>query len=62
MTVGEHVLSSVSIAKNGQAEGIRSNVKQPGQLVAFSMAKPADMRVRVDVNADVLTGATLAGA
>jgi dipeptidyl aminopeptidase/acylaminoacyl peptidase len=62
MTVGEHMLTSVSIAKNGQAVAIKSNVKEPGQLVAFSMSKPADMRVLVDVNADVLSGVTLAGA
>ena len=62
ITVGPYVLSGVSIAKNGQAVGIRSSVTQPGQLVAFPIARPADMKVLVDVNRDVLEGRTLAQA
>jgi dipeptidyl aminopeptidase/acylaminoacyl peptidase len=62
MTVGEHVLSGVSIAKNGTAAAVRSSSTQPGQLVTFSMARPADIKVLVDVNQDVLGGAKLATA
>jgi dipeptidyl aminopeptidase/acylaminoacyl peptidase len=62
LTIGEHVLSGVSIAKNGQAVAIRSSVREPGQLVAFATSKAAEMRVLVDVNRDVLDGRTIAGA
>ena len=62
LTTGPHVLTGVSFAKNGQAAAIRSSVKQPGQLVTFNAARPADMRVLVDVNADVMGGAVVAGA
>lgn len=62
ITNGKHVLSSVSVAKNGQAVAIKSHVGEPGQLVAFTLAQPGDMRVLVDVNRDVLDGRKLAGA
>ena len=62
ITNGTHVLSDVSVAKNGQAAAIRSSVRQPGQLVTFAMARPSEARVIVDVNADVLDGVTIAGA
>jgi dipeptidyl aminopeptidase/acylaminoacyl peptidase len=62
ITNGTHVLSGVSIAKNGQAAAIRSSIRQPGQLVTFQMARPSDARVIVDVNADVLDGVSIAGA
>ena len=62
LTNGTHMLTSLSFSKNGQAAAVRSSVKQPGQIVTFSMAKPAEMRVIVDVNADVLSGATIADA
>ena len=55
ITNGVHVLTAVSFAKNGQAAAVRSSVKQPGQLVTFAAdASRADVRVLVDVNADVL--------
>lgn len=62
ITNGTHMLTAVSFAKNGQAAAVRASVKQPGQLVTFALAKPADMRVLVDVNDDVLGGAALADA
>ena len=62
VTSGEHVLSGLSLAKNGQAVAIRSSVTQPGQLIAFRIASPADVRVLVDVNRDVLANTTIAGA
>jgi dipeptidyl aminopeptidase/acylaminoacyl peptidase len=60
ITNGVHVLSGITFAKNGQAAGVRSNVRQPGELVTFPMARPSEARVLVDVNADVLSGVTLA--
>jgi dipeptidyl aminopeptidase/acylaminoacyl peptidase len=62
MTNGVHVLSGITFAKNGQAAGIRSSVRQPGHLVTFPFARPSESRVLVDVNADVLGGATIADA
>jgi dipeptidyl aminopeptidase/acylaminoacyl peptidase len=62
VTSGQHVLSAVSFAKTGQAAAIRSSVTQPGQLVTFAASKPAEMRVLVDVNADVMSGAAVANA
>ena len=60
ITNGTHVLSGISFAKNGQAAGVRSSTKQPGELVTFALARPSEARVLVDVNADVLSGVTLA--
>ncbi len=54
ITVGKHVLTSVSIAKNGTAAAVRGHVTEPGVLVSFPMSKPADMKVLVDVNKDVI--------
>jgi len=62
VTTGTHMLTAVSIAKSGQAAAVRSATKQPGALVTFSIARPADMKMLVDVNADVLGGITLADA
>jgi len=56
------MLTSISIAKNGQAVAVRSTFKQPGVLVAFPIARPGEMKTLVDVNADVLSGIALADA
>lgn len=60
ITSGTHMMTAVSIAKNGQAVGVRSTPKQPGVLVTFPIARPAEVKTLVDVNADVLSGITLA--
>jgi dipeptidyl aminopeptidase/acylaminoacyl peptidase len=60
ITNGVHVLSGITFARNGQAAGVRSSVRQPGELVTFPLARPSEARVLVDVNADVLAGVTLA--
>ncbi|MBM3750368.1 MAG: S9 family peptidase [Acidimicrobiia bacterium] len=62
ITVGKHVLTSVSIAKNGTAAAVRGHVTEPGVLVSFPMSKPADMKVLVDVNKDVLGDRAIADA
>ena len=62
VTSGVHMLTSLSIAKNGQVAAIESKFKQPGQLVTFSMAQPTVMRTLLDVNADVLGSLKLADA
>jgi dipeptidyl aminopeptidase/acylaminoacyl peptidase len=62
VTGGAHVLTAVSISRSGQAAAVRSTFKQPGVLVTFPIARPAEVRTLVDVNADVLAGVTLADA
>jgi dipeptidyl aminopeptidase/acylaminoacyl peptidase len=62
VTTGAHVLSAVSVAKTGRAAAVRSSVTQPGVLVTFELTRPADTKVLVDVNRDVLEGLTLARA
>ncbi len=62
VTGGTHVLTSVSIGKNGQAAAVRGRVAEPGVLVSFAVSRPGDLRVLVDVNRDVLGDRTIAGA
>jgi len=62
VTNGTHMLTAVSIAKNGQAVAVRSTPKQPGVLVTFPIAHPSETKTLVDVNADVLSGLTLSDA
>ncbi len=58
-TSGNHVLSGLSIAKNGQAATTVSDFYHPGYLVTFSLKKPDKMKKLVDVNEDVLEGVKL---
>jgi dipeptidyl aminopeptidase/acylaminoacyl peptidase len=60
ITSGAHMLTSLSIASNGQVAAIRSSVRQPGVLVTFALNRPADVKTLVDVNTDVLDGVALA--
>jgi dipeptidyl aminopeptidase/acylaminoacyl peptidase len=62
ITEGRHVLTGVTVARNGQAAAVRSGVSQPGVLVTFPIARPGAMQVLVDVNADVLDGLALSDA
>lgn len=62
VTAGRHVLTSVSIARNGVAAAVRANVTSPGVLVSFPMSNPAAMTVLVDVNRDVLGDRVIADA
>jgi dipeptidyl aminopeptidase/acylaminoacyl peptidase len=62
ITNGAHVLTQISISKIGTAAAIRSNYKQPGQVVYFALNRPTEMRVLVDVNKDVVDGRKLADA
>lgn len=62
ITSGAHVLTSVSIAKNGMAAAVRGNLTTPGVLVAFPIARPNDARVLVDVNKDVVGDRVIAPA
>ncbi|OYT71147.1 MAG: dipeptidyl aminopeptidase [Chloracidobacterium sp. CP2_5A] len=62
VTEGVHVLSGVSLADNGQVAAVRSTFAEPGKLVTFNVARPGEMRVLADVNADVLEGLSLGEA
>jgi dipeptidyl aminopeptidase/acylaminoacyl peptidase len=62
VTSGAHMLTSLSIDRNGQVAAIRSSVKQPGVLVTFKLTNPADVKTLVNVNTDVLEGLALADA
>jgi dipeptidyl aminopeptidase/acylaminoacyl peptidase len=62
VTTGAHVLAGVSIAANGRAAAVRSSITEPGVLVTFDVARPADVRELLDVNEDVLGHVTVAQA
>jgi dipeptidyl aminopeptidase/acylaminoacyl peptidase len=62
VTTGAHVLTGVTVARTGRAAAVRSSATQPGVLVTFDVAKPADTKVLVDVNRDVLDEVSLARA
>jgi dipeptidyl aminopeptidase/acylaminoacyl peptidase len=62
VTSGTQILQAVSIANGGQAAAVRTSVKEPGVLITFNVAKPADTKVLVDVNRDVIDGLALSDA
>ncbi len=59
VTDGVHMLTGVSVARNGQAAAVRSSYDDPGSLVTFDIKKPNPKKI-VDVNEDVLAGRKLA--
>jgi len=64
ITEGVQVLADLSIATasgagRGRAAAVRSTPYRPDELVTFELAKPEQMTVRVDLNADVLDGIEL---
>jgi len=59
VTKGAHVLSGVSVAKNGQAAATVTTPSRPGYLVTFPLLKPDALKKLVDVNADVLADVKL---
>ncbi len=62
ITKGTHVLSGLSLARNGQAAAIASSFQRPGYLVTFPVSKSDAWKELVDVNADVLGGVRLGQA
>lgn len=58
-TAGAHVLSGFSLSEGGQAAAVVARPDRPAVLAAFNPAKPGALRTLVDLNADVLDGATL---
>jgi len=55
VTEGVHYLSGLSLAGNGQVATTVSTFYKPGCLVTFNLKNPRDMKLLVDVNADVLS-------
>jgi len=54
ITDGNHYLSGLSLAKNGQVATTRSTFYRPGCLITFNMKKPNRFKTLVNVNEDVL--------
>jgi dipeptidyl aminopeptidase/acylaminoacyl peptidase len=53
-TQGNHYLSGLSMANNGQIASTCSTFYRPGYLVTFNLREPEQMRELVDVNQDIL--------
>jgi dipeptidyl aminopeptidase/acylaminoacyl peptidase len=54
VTRGNHMLGVSSMSRNGIAVGVASSYHEPGDVVRFALARPADVARLTDVNADVL--------
>ena len=60
VTDGVQMLSSVSVAANGQAAAVRTSPLEPGYVATFNVRAAAPvMKKLVDVNEDVIAGRTL---
>ena len=59
VTSGAHMLSVEHIGANGLAVGTRSAPHEPGDIIAFDVRRPEQIRELTDVNADVLAGKRL---
>ncbi len=59
VTEGGHMLSLASVATGGLATGTRSSPHEPGDVVAFDLSRPGEIRQLTRVNADVLAGKRL---
>ena len=62
VTEGDHYLSGMTIAKNGQVATTLSTFYKPGYLATFNVKKPKAFTKLVDVNDDILTGVKLGQA
>ena len=54
VTKGVHLISLSDINRNGQAVGTLTSFHKPGDVVAFSIASPSNIRQLTNVNDDVL--------
>ena len=59
ITDGNHYLSSVSLAKNGQVAASLADYYNPSTLVTFNINQPKAIKTLVDFNTDVLGGVKL---
>src|SRR6185503_13342625 len=56
VTDGVQMLSLTSMARNGNAVGVRATIDNPADIVRFNLAKPQPVVQLTSVNADVLQG------
>jgi len=59
VTEGNHMLSFSSMDRNGNVVGTLSSYHEPGDVVAFNLRRPADMRRLSHVNETLLEGVEL---
>ncbi|MHB1168650.1 MAG: S9 family peptidase [Longimicrobiales bacterium] len=59
VTEGAHMLSVEMIGRGGLAVGTRSAPHETGDIVAFNVRRPDDVRKLTDVNGDILAGKRL---
>ncbi|NOR53361.1 MAG: prolyl oligopeptidase family serine peptidase [Candidatus Aminicenantes bacterium] len=59
ITEGNHYLSGLSIAKNGQVATTLSSFHKPGYLVTLNLKRPGRIKKLVDVNEDILVDVKL---
>lgn len=59
LTDGVHMLTLSSISRNGTAVGVRTAPHEPGDVVAFDVRRPGEIRQLTHVNDDVLAGIRL---
>ncbi len=59
VTEGNHMLSFSSMDRNGNVVGTLSSYHEPGDVVAFNLGRPADMRRLSHVNETLLEGVEL---
>ena len=59
VTQGNHYLSGLSMADNGQVAATLSTFTKPDYLVTFNLQNPGNIQKLVDVNEDILAGVKL---
>jgi dipeptidyl aminopeptidase/acylaminoacyl peptidase len=59
VTEGNHILSVSEIGAGGTAVGTLSAPNDPGDVIAFDVRRPAEIRAITEVNADILHGKKL---
>jgi dipeptidyl aminopeptidase/acylaminoacyl peptidase len=59
VTQGTHMLNVGDIGKDGTVVGTRSSFQEPGDIVAFTLRAPGQVRELTDVNGDILVGKKL---
>ncbi len=55
ITSGVHAIGGLSLSRTGQAAAVVSTFYRPWHLVTFSLLRPADFNILIDVNADLLS-------
>ena len=56
LTTGTHLISALSVARNGAAFAVRTNPSRPPDIIRIDLKKPSSLVQLTDVNADLMTG------